>query len=88
MIPIEICVGSSCHLKGAPKIVELLRDKISTLKLEDQVALTGAFCSGRCNRTGVTITVGGEKYPGITPDGFATFWETVVLPAVNQSREA
>lgn len=28
MIFIEVCVGSSCHLKGAPRIVELLQEKI------------------------------------------------------------
>ena len=57
MIFIEVCVGSSCYLKGAPRIVDLLQEKIKENRLEDEIVLTGAFCSGRCNRVGVTITV-------------------------------
>lgn len=36
MVIVQICVGSSCHLKGAPEIVALfekvLRSKNSTMK--------------------------------------------------------
>ena len=28
MTYVEVCVGSSCHLKGAPEIVELLCSKL------------------------------------------------------------
>ena len=56
MIFIEVCVGSSCHIKGAPRIVELLQEKIEKNKLEDEIILTGAFCAGRCNRIGVTVS--------------------------------
>ena len=68
MIFIEVCVGSSCHLKGAPRIVELLQEKIEKNNLGDEIVLTGAFCSGRCNRIGVSVTVGVEVFTRITPD--------------------
>ena len=58
MIFIEVCVGSSCHLKGAPQIVEMLQEKIKNCRLEDEIILSGAFCAGKCNRVGVTVTVG------------------------------
>ena len=87
MIIIEVCVGSSCHLKDAPRIVELLQEKIEKNKLEDEIVLTGAFCSGRCNRVGVTITVGDDVYTGITPEGFGEFWENTILPAVEKAKE-
>ena len=88
MIVVEVCVGSSCHLKGAPDIVELLQKKISEEHLEDEIVLTGSFCTGRCNRVGVTITVGDEVYTGITPAGFADFWRDKVMPAVRASEES
>ncbi len=88
MLFIEICVGSSCHLKGAPRIVELLTDKIEKNGLEDEIVLSGAFCSGRCNRVGVTITVGEDVYTGITPESLGEFWEKTVMPAVIKAREA
>ena len=88
MIFIEVCVGSSCHIKGSPRIVELLQDKIKQNQLEDEIVLVGAFCSGRCNRVGVTVTVDNQVYVGITPEGFGEFWEKTILPAVEKAKGA
>ena len=82
MTYVEVFVGSSCHLKGAPEIVELLQKYIADAHLEDDIILTGSFCTGRCNRVGVTVTVGDQVYTGITKDGFRDFWNDTVLPAV------
>lgn len=87
MIFIEVCVGSSCHLKGAPRIVEMLQEKIQNGGLEDDIMLTGAFCSGKCNRVGVTITVADQVYTGVTPESFGEFFEKTIMPAVIKSRE-
>ena len=40
---IQICVGSSCHLKGSPEIVELLQKAVEEYHLEDEVTLAGSF---------------------------------------------
>lgn len=87
MLFIEICVGSACHLKGAPRIVELLQKRIAEEKLESEIVLSGSFCTGKCNRVGVTLTVGGEIYTGITPEGFGEFWKNAILPALEKSRK-
>ena len=86
MIIVEVCVGSSCHLKGAPEIVQLMRDAIAREHLEEEIILTGSFCTGRCNRVGVTVTVGDNVYTGITPEGFDTFWKETILPAVEAAK--
>ncbi len=83
MLIIQICVGSSCHLKGSEDIVELFRKYISENGLDDKIVLTGSFCSGKCNREGVTVTVGDEVCVGITRDNFNEFWNKSVMPAVN-----
>ena len=54
---VRICVGSSCHLKGSEKIVELFRAAVRERGLEDDITLAGNFCAGKCNREGVTVTV-------------------------------
>ena len=36
-----ICVGSSCHLKGAPELVELFQKAIEENHLEGLVTLSG-----------------------------------------------
>lgn len=87
MVNVEVCVGSSCHLKGAPDIVNLLRDAIAREQLEQDILLSGSFCTGKCNRVGVTVTVGDTVYTGITQEGFRDFWENKVLPAVRADRE-
>ncbi len=87
MLFIQICVGSSCHLKGAPDIVQLLQNKITELHLEDKIVLSGSFCTGKCNRIGVTITVGDEIHTGVTKENFSEFWQNVILPALQKVKE-
>ena len=82
MITIQICIGSSCHLKGAPEIVRLLQKYIKDNSCEDRIALTGPLCAGRCNRDGVTVTVGDDVYTGVTPEGFDAFWNDKIVPAM------
>lgn len=86
MVIIQVCVGSSCHLKGAPQIVELLQKRIAEEGLEDETVLTGSFCAGKCNRVGVTITVNDDIYTGITVENFNEFWNDKVKPAVMKNR--
>ncbi|MCI5791360.1 MAG: (2Fe-2S) ferredoxin domain-containing protein [Clostridiales bacterium] len=86
MVIIQVCVGSSCHLKGAPQIVELLQKRIAEEGLEDEIVLTGSFCAGKCNRVGVTITVNDDIYTGITVENFNEFWNDKVKPAVMKNR--
>lgn len=86
MVFVQICVGSSCHLKGAPEIVSMLEAAVAARGLEDELVLSGSFCTGRCNRIGVTITVNDEVHTGVTPATFDTFFREVILPAVEHER--
>ena len=79
---VTVCIGSSCHLKGAPEIVILLQKYIKDNSCEDRIALTGTLCAGRCNRDGVTVTVGDDVYTGVTPEGFDAFWNDKIVPAM------
>ena len=76
---IQVCVGSSCHLKGSPEIVELLQKAVEEYHLEDEVALAGSFCIGKCNRVGVTIQVDDDIHVGITKENFKEFLQENVL---------
>lgn len=83
---IQICVGSSCHLKGSEKLVGLFQQAIAQYHLEDEITLAGSFCTGRCNRVGVTITVDDDVYTGVTPETFNTFFEDNVLKKISSRR--
>lgn len=76
---IQICVGSSCHLKGSPEIVELLQKAVQEHGLEEDVTLVGSFCVGKCNRVGVTVQVDDDVHIGITKDNFKDFFKEHVL---------
>ncbi|MBO5333231.1 MAG: (2Fe-2S) ferredoxin domain-containing protein [Clostridia bacterium] len=76
---IQICVGSSCHLKGSPEIVELLQKAIEENHLKDEITLVGSFCIGKCNRVGVTIQIDDDVHTGITKENFKEFFEEHVL---------
>jgi len=79
---ITVCVGSSCHLKGSERIVERLRQLIKEHRLEDEIVLSGSFCCGKCNRTGVTIRVDEDEFVGITPETFDAFFEQNILSRI------
>ena len=82
---IQVCVGSSCHLKGAPEIVELLQKAVEDYHLEDKVTLTGSFCIGKCNRVGVTIQVDDDIHVGITKENFKDFFKEQVLDKLERT---
>lgn len=84
---VQICVGSSCHLKGAPDIVQMLQESVKEHHLEDTITLAGSFCTGRCNRVGVTITVDENVYTGITRENFRDFFKAHVLEPALQERQ-
>ena len=76
---IQVCVGSSCHLKGSPEIVELLQKAVEEYHLENEVTLAGSFCIGKCNRIGVTVQVDDDIHVGITKETFRDFFQENVL---------
>ena len=79
---IQICVGSSCYLKGSAEIVELLQKAVAEHQLENDVTLSGCFCIGKCNRVGVTVQVDDEIHVGITKENFYDFFNTKVIDAL------
>ena len=76
---IQICVGSSCHIKGSYDIVALFQKAVEEHHLENEVVLSGSFCTGRCNREGVTVQVDDEVFVGITRENFESFFNANVL---------
>ena len=76
---VQICVGSSCHIKGSHEIVELMKKAVEEHALEDDVVLAGSFCIGKCNREGVTIQVDDDVYTGVTVRGFDAFFKQNIL---------
>ena len=86
MLFVQVCVGSSCHLKGSQEIVELLHRAVEEHHIEDDVVLSGSFCIGRCNRVGVTIQVDDDIHVGITNENFREFFNKNILEPIEKER--
>ncbi len=75
---LTVCVGSACHLKGAPHVMEQLQTLIAEKNVSDKVELAASFCTGHCQENGVCVSLDGE-YFAVTPDTAPSFFETEVL---------
>ena len=87
MLFVQVCVGSSCHLKGSHDIVERFQDAIQEYGLEDDVVLSGSFCIGQCNRVGVTVQVDDTVHVGITKENFREFFKENILDVIENERK-
>jgi NADH:ubiquinone oxidoreductase subunit E len=81
---VQVCIGSSCHLKGSREVVELMRKAIADRHLEDEVVLAGSFCLGRCTTAGVSVLVDDQVVCGVTKENFAAFFDKYVINGVSK----
>lgn len=84
---IQICVGSSCHIKGSAEIVELLKQAVAKNNLDGDITLAGSFCVGKCNRIGVTVQIDDSIHTGITSENFEEFFQNNVLAVLENERK-
>ena len=83
---VQVCVGSSCHLKGSSEIVEFLSAAVAEHHIEDEVTLAGSFCIGKCNRFGVTVQVDNDVHVGITKENVREFFNEHILKPIKEQR--
>ena len=48
MTVVTVCVGSSCHIKGARQVIERFSELTKAHGLETRIELKGSFCMERC----------------------------------------
>ncbi|TYP55430.1 (2Fe-2S) ferredoxin domain-containing protein [Thermosediminibacter litoriperuensis] len=76
MIEITVCVGSSCHLKGAYEVIKEFERQIPLYGLENVVELKAGFCLGRCAEA-VTVKIGGKYFTSVASKDVAGLLEVV-----------
>lgn len=65
---IKVCVGSSCHLKGAPAVIARIQEEIQKQQIEARViALEACFCQASC-QDGVIVLVDDRLYHKVKPE--------------------
>ncbi len=58
-LPVSICFGTGCFIRGSQKLLSQLTQFISQNKLEDKVTLGATFCFEKCDR-GPVVKIGDE----------------------------
>jgi len=48
MTVVTVCVGSSCHIKGARQVIDRFNELIKEHDLAERIELKGSFCMERC----------------------------------------
>lgn len=66
MKEITVCIGSSCHVRGAHRIIDRVKVLLQTNGLEGHVRLKASFCQGRCTK-GVVVSFDDRIYTGVSP---------------------
>ncbi|MHC4156137.1 MAG: (2Fe-2S) ferredoxin domain-containing protein [Planctomycetota bacterium] len=62
---VTVCVGSSCHVKGARDIIARFNDFLTSEGLADKVELKGTFCMERCGE-GINWKIDEETFSSST----------------------
>lgn len=66
MITLEVCIGSSCYVKGSNQVVKIVNDLIAEENWEGKVELKGSFCMQSCqDKLGLGIRLNGKRLEGV-----------------------
>ncbi len=81
MLVIQVCVGSSCFLRGSKNVIAEIESLIAHYQLDDIVTLKGNFCFERCS-DGVTVKIGEKTFSKVTGESIVDLFEKEVFPAI------
>jgi len=80
MVTVTVCVGSSCHLKGARNVIERFSELLGQHGLDEKVMLKGSFCMERCGEH-INWQIGDEPISSANGDqAVETFWKRILEP--------
>lgn len=80
-IEVKVCVGSSCHIRGADKTLRALEAIIARENLAHLVVLKADLCLDKCLEA-PNVAVNGDVHGGVTPDRVEAFFAEHILGRV------
>ena len=83
MLELVVCVGTSCHLRGAEKVIKLFQKHIKEEDLDNEINLQGTFCMGKCSGEHVMVSINGKTYE-TSPESAEKLFIEEVLPAIKE----
>lgn len=83
MVELSVCIGSSCHLKGAYNVIQIFQQMIEENTLHNKIELKATFCLRECSSPGVAVTMNGEGHH-ITPEEAREFFRVNIMPLTSK----
>lgn len=80
---ISVCVGSSCHLKGAYNVIKGFERLIDEKGLSDKVELKASFCLGNCTN-GVSVRIDDGPVLSVAPEDTSQFFDKFVCGGIKE----
>ena len=78
---VTVCVGSSCHIKGARALITQFNALLKEHNLQDRVELKGSFCMERCGE-GVNWQIDEEPFTSSNVDDAVLIFRERVIEQV------
>jgi len=86
-LSVTVCVGTSCHVRGAQTLLRKLIAQVEQAGLVDAVDIRASFCHEACDR-GPTVVVGDTTLHHATPElAFTTLLSALHLPPAGPAQE-
>lgn len=76
---LQVCVGSSCHMKGSYQVIKTFTELIKKNNLEDKITLKAAFCLGHCLE-GISVMAGDTPIQNVGFSNAEQIFNEVILP--------
>ena len=86
MITVTVCVGSSCHIKGARDVIMHFNNLLIENGLEDKVELKGSFCMERCGE-GINWQIDDEFFTSFNVEDAVSVLKEKVINAISEGSE-
>ncbi|MDR2893765.1 MAG: (2Fe-2S) ferredoxin domain-containing protein [Deltaproteobacteria bacterium] len=77
MLELNVCIGSSCHLKGSYNVIQTFQQIIEDEALHDRVEMKAQFCMKQC-QNGVSVAMNGKVF-SVSPETARQFFRETVL---------
>lgn len=78
MIEVNVCIGSSCHLKGSYNVIQAFQQAIEENQFHDKIEMRAQFCMRQC-QNGVSVAINGQTY-SVSPDSARSFFKDTIMP--------
>jgi len=86
MVTVTVCVGSSCHIKGARDVIMRFNNLLKENNLEDKVELKGTFCMERCGE-GINWMIEDELFTSFTVEDAVRVLKEKVINTIIEGSE-